>query len=115
MSNLLPRIESTGTGGIVLVDEGKGADFYAHRTDLGAEQEDAFGLPESLSVLLYSLLGFDATTATGLRLIAEYAAAVHNRGFLEGRKAEREDREKVPTADRSTEQADRLGEMTEGR
>ena len=95
-NEILPRIESTREGGIVLVDEGKGADFYAHRTDLIAEQEDAFGLPESLTVLLYSLMpvstDYDGNRPTILRLIAEYAGANYSRGFRAGRLAEREER-----------------------
>ncbi len=97
-NEILPRIESTREGGIVLVDEGKGADFYAHRTDLIAEQEDANGLPESLTVLLYSLMpvstDYDQMRRTLLRLVAEFGAANRSAGFLEGRKAEREENQR---------------------
>lgn len=98
-TDLLPRIESTGSGGIVLVDEHDVSDFSAgfsdRRSDLTTEPEDANGLPESLTDTIWSLLpvaSYDGNRPTILRLIAEFGAANYNRGFRAGRLAEREER-----------------------
>lgn len=93
-TDLLPRIESTATGGIVLVDD---VGSHQHRAgDLTTEPEDANGLPESLTDTIWSLLpvasDYDGNRPTILRLIAEFGAANYNRGFRAGRLAEREER-----------------------
>lgn len=99
-TDLLPRIESTGSGGIVLVDEHDVSDFSAgfsdRRSDLTTEPEDANGLPESLTDLIHSLLpvssDYSPNHKTILRLIAEYGSANYSRGFRAGRLAERGER-----------------------
>jgi len=93
MRDLLPRIESTATGGIVLFFEVIDADI--ERSDLVAAQEDSYGLPEPLTDVMWAHK--DSPSAL-LRLIAEYAAATYNAGFVEGRKAEREDWQGVKAA-----------------
>ena len=93
-TDLIPRIESTATGGIVLVDEV--IDSGIKRTDLIAQREDESGLPESFTDTLWSLLSvssdYDGNRPTILRLIAEYAGANYSRGFRAGRLAERDER-----------------------
>lgn len=95
MSDLLPRIESMFSGDIVLVDEDN-AHGGLFTVDISDEQEDANGLPESLSGTILGLLPVASDYAKNytsiLRLIAEYAGANYSRGFRAGRLAEREER-----------------------
>jgi len=95
VSDLLPRIESTATGGIVLVDV-REVNIYGdpiRSADLTKQQEDANGLPELLTETILGLLplngDYEPNYKTMLRLIAEYAGANYESGFRAGRLAER--------------------------
>lgn len=97
-NEILPRIESTATGGINLIDEmatsPNSAETYV--ADLTTDPEDSWGLPESLTETVLGLLpvgsDYAANYKTILRLWAEDRAANYSRGFRAGRLAEREER-----------------------